>query len=73
MNMTLHEKAISLIKGGIAEIEGYFVEMHHEPYIFDACFKCDLNSVCHQRGNIAKLCEECDFITNEDCYLKKLL
>ena len=68
--MDLHEKAERLIEGGIIEIQGRFVEMRHEPYLFDPCFVCDLNSKCHQRGEIAQLCLECDSLTNEDCYFK---
>lgn len=72
MNETIQEKAIRLVKGDIVEIECHFVELRHERYVFDSCFFCDLNSICHQRGTIAKVCNECDNITNEDCYFKEI-
>lgn len=72
MNETIQEKAIRLVKGDIVEIQGHFVELRHEKYLFDPCFFCDLNSKCHQRGEFAGVCNQCDYITDEYCYFKKI-
>lgn len=66
---TIHEKAIRLIEGGVVEISGLSVIMRHEPYIFDPCFVCDMDCLCHAGNDICNLCEECDAITGEDCFL----
>ena len=66
---SVHEKAIRLIEGGIVEVSGLCVSMCHSPYIFDPCFSCDMDCLCHKGNPICELCEECDSITNEDCFL----
>ena len=66
---TIHEKAIRLIEGGVVEISGMSVIMRHEPYIFDPCYGCDMDCLCHKGNDICNLCEECDTILGEDCYL----
>lgn len=66
---SIHEKAIRLIEGGIVEISCLCVRMGHSPYIFDPCFGCDMDCLCHKGNPICDLCEECDSITNEDCFL----
>lgn len=68
-NSTLHEKAIRLVEGGIVEVSGISVIMRHEPDIFNPCFVCDMDSLCHSGNEICKLCQECDLITGEDCCL----
>lgn len=67
--MTVHDKAIRLIEGGIVEVSGMNVTLGHEPYIFDPCFVCDMDCLCHKGNDICELCEECDSITREDCFL----
>ena len=70
MNSTeIHNKAIRLVEGGVEDINGLFVSMGHEPYIFDPCFVCELDCLCHHGNDICSVCEECDSITNEDCFL----
>lgn len=66
---SVHEKAIRLIEGGIVEVSGLCVRMCHSPYIFDPCFCCDMGYFCRKGNPICELCEECDSITNEDCFL----
>ena len=67
--MTIHDKAIRLVEGGIVEVDGLCVALRHEPYIFDPCFVCELDSICHKGNNICSVCEECDAITKKDCFL----
>lgn len=66
---TLHEKAKILANGGIVEISGMRVILGHEPYIFDPCFCCDMDHLCRKGNDICNLCEECDSITGENCFL----
>lgn len=66
---SMHEKAIRLIEGGIVEVSGLCVRMGYSPYIIDPCFCCDMDSLCHKGNPICDLCEECDSITKEDCFL----
>lgn len=65
----IHNKAIRLVEGGIVDINGLSVSMRHEPYIFDPCFVCELDSICHKGNDVCNVCEECDSITKEDCFL----
>lgn len=68
-NSTLHEKAMVLVKGGIVEISGLRVKMRHEQDVFNPCFRCDMDPICHSGNDISELCQECDLITGEDCSL----
>lgn len=65
----LHEKAIRLVEGGIVEVSGLSVAMGHERYIFDPCLCCDMDCLCHHGNDLCRLCEECDAISHEDCFL----
>ena len=65
----IHNKAIRLVEGGIVDIDGLCVAMRHERYIFDPCFVCELDCICHKGNNFCNVCEECDAITREDCFL----
>lgn len=69
MKNSVHEKAIRLIEGGIVEVGGISVILHSEPNIFDPCFCCDMDSLCHKGNEMCSVCEECDKITNQDCIL----
>lgn len=65
----IHDKAIRLVEGGIVEVDGLSVKLHREPYIFDPCFCCDMDSLCHKGSEMCSVCEECDRITKNDCLL----
>lgn len=69
MERSVHDIAVRLVEGGIEEIDGLCVAMRHEPYIFGPCFVCELYCLCHKGNNLCDVCEECDTITNEDCFL----
>ena len=70
MNSTeIHNKAIRLVEGGIVDINGLSVALRHAPVIFDPCFECEMDCLCHQGNDICNVCEECDSITREDCFL----
>ena len=68
-NESIHEKAIRLIEGGIVEVSGLCVLMGRAPDSLDSCYCCDIDCLCHKGNPICELCEECDSITNEDCFL----
>ena len=66
---SVHEKAIRMIEGGIIDIEGHAVRLIREPYIFDPCLCCEMDSLCHIDSEMCNVCKECDFITGDDCFL----
>lgn len=65
----LRQKATRLIKGEVVEVCGHSVAMGRERYIFDPCFCCSMDSLCHQGNDICELCGECDVLTHDDCFL----
>ena len=69
MKESIHEKAIRLIEGGIVNVDGHFVKLCKEPYIFDPCFCCEMDSLCHFGTEMHLVCRECDQITHMDCLL----
>lgn len=69
MKNSVHEKAIRLVEGGIVEVGGISVILHSEPDIFDPCFCCDMDSLCHFGTEMHLVCRECDRITKKDCLL----
>lgn len=65
----VHKKAIRLIEGGIVEVSGLCVRMGRAPFELDACDCCEMDCLCHKGNSICDLCEECDSITRDNCYL----
>lgn len=65
----IHDKAIRLIEGGIVELDGLCFGMRHEAGLSDPCYVCELDCICHHGNAICDLCEECDSITGEGCFL----
>lgn len=68
-NKSIHEKAIRLIEGGIVEVSGLCVRMGRAPLGELACYDCEMDCLCHKGDSICDLCEECDNITRDNCYL----
>lgn len=71
MNMkdSVHEKAIRLVEGGIVDVDGHSVRLVQYPYIFDPCYCCEMDCLCHRGTEMCDVCEECDAITKWDCFL----
>lgn len=69
MKVNIHEKAIRLVEGGIVNVDGHCVKLGKAPYIFDPCFVCEMDCLCHSGNEMCAVCEECDSITKMDCYL----
>lgn len=67
---SIHEKAIRLVEGGIVEVDGHSVKLVKDPYIFDPCFCCEMDCLCHTDTEMYYVCMECDAITNMDCFLE---
>lgn len=65
----VHEKAIRLVEGGIVEVSGLCVRMSRAPFEMDACDGCDMDCLCHKGDPICDLCEECNSITRDNCFL----
>lgn len=65
---TLHEKAIRLIEGGVAEVDSLVVRAVKVPEGYEPCFWCSMDCLC--KGDIAKLCAELDLIDSNQYKLK---
>lgn len=65
----VHEKAIRLVEGGIVEVDGHSVRLKHRRIYCNPCYDCEMDCLCHKGNDICNLCEECDSILNEDCWL----
>lgn len=65
--LTLHQKAIRLLEGGFAEIDGHVVAAKVAPDDTFSCDICEMDSICHVE--MALLCGEVCDIKQEDCYL----
>ena len=66
---SIHEKAIRLIEGGIVEVDGHAVKLVKYAHIFDPCFLCEMDCLCHKGNEMCDVCEECDAISKMDCFL----
>ena len=69
MKNSVHEKAIRLIEGGIVDVDGHSVKLVKDPSIFNPCFCCKMDSICHSGNEMCSVCEECDNITQMSCFL----
>lgn len=70
MIMTIHDKAIRLIEGGIVEIKADWFRLRKFPDYYDdnPCMECDLDSIC--RGEHTDVCGECESILRRKCCLQ---
>lgn len=66
---TIHEKAIRLVEGGVVEVSGLSVRLVKDSNIFDPCFTCEMDCLCHFGNDMHLLCRECDIITKKNCFL----
>lgn len=68
--MTVHDKAIRLLEGGVVEIEANWFRLRRLPddkFVYP-CLECKLDSICKQEH--VEVCEECDAITGGKCCLR---
>ena len=71
MNMKqkeLHEKAIRLIEGGLAEVDNLWVRAIKVPEGFNPCYECNMDCLC--KGDIAELCNELSWLDKYQYLLK---
>lgn len=66
--LTLHEKAVRLVEGGVVECGGHFVRFLKCPDGFFPCHYCEMDCLCH--GVIQDLCIECCCLVKGDGYLE---
>ena len=68
--MTVHDKAIRLLEGGIVEIDANWFRLRRFPDYFDdnPCMECNLDSACREEH--VAVCEECDAISGRVCCLQ---
>lgn len=69
MKQSIHEKAIRLVEGGIVEVDGHCVKLVKLPDIFDPCYCCEMDCLCYSGNEMCYVCEECDAISQMDCFL----
>lgn len=66
---SLHDKAIRLVEGGIVEVNGHSVKLGHDTDFYDPCFICEMDCLCHKGNEFCNVCEECDSLTDNNCFL----
>lgn len=68
IGMSVHEKALRLIEGGVVPCNGLAVRAIDFPFDDNACMTCEMDSACNM--DMVDLCAECDTITHTKHYLK---
>lgn len=66
-DLSIHEKAIRLIEGGVVEISGHFVVAVEEKELVP-CVVCKMDSACDM--DMKDLCCECEEITRKRYMLR---
>ena len=68
--MTVHDKAIRLLEGGIVNIKGDWFRLRKlsDNEGFTPCTECELDSICREEHEA--VCEECDAISGAVCCLQ---
>ena len=67
--MTVHDKAIRLLEGGVVNIDGNWFRLKKFPDWYDdnPCVECELDSIC--RMEHTDVCGECEAISHRKCCL----
>ena len=73
MEQSIHEKAIRLIEGGIVDVDGHSVRLMKIPDVFDTCYHCDMDCLCHTGTEMCDVCIECVEISKKNCILKLVI
>ena len=66
----IHEKAIKLIEGGQVDVDGHCIRLKYATGTWNSCMQCKMDSICRKDGEMYSVCMECDYITQDDCYLE---
>lgn len=67
--MSIHNKAIRLVEGGIVEVDCLCIKLSYALDEFDPCLECKMDSLCYMGTEMCYVCQECDMITGKACYL----
>ena len=68
--LSVHEKAIRLVEGGIVEVDGHSVKLVNVPDMFDTCNSCEMDCLCHNGTEMYYVCIECMGISYKNCNLE---
>ena len=68
--LSIHEKAIRLIEGGIVDVDGHSVKLVQIPDKFDTCNDCEMDCLCHIGTEMCDVCIECVEISKKNCILE---
>lgn len=70
MIMTVHDKVIRLLEGGIVEIESDSFRLLRlsDDLDVDDCCECELDSICREEHR--NICAECSAISGGKCCLR---
>lgn len=66
--MSVHDKAIRLLKGGIVSCSGHSVRAINVIFTDNPCMLCEMDSACNM--DMVDLCAECDGISHTKHILK---
>ena len=66
--VTLHDKAVRLVEGGVVECAGHFVRFERCPEDHIGCEVCEMDCIC--RMEMTDLCAECCSLIDSDGYLR---
>lgn len=72
MKMSVHDKAVRLVEGGIVEVDGHCVRLNRRKNLFDPCRVCEMDCLCHTGTEMCDVCVECDQISRYDCFLSRV-
>lgn len=67
--MSVHDKAIRLLEGGIVDVDGHAVRLSDAMDIYDPCLECEMDCICHFGNEMHLVCRECDIISGNDWFL----
>ena len=68
--LSVHEKAIRLVEGGIVNVDGHSVKLVNVPDMFDTCNSCEMDCLCHIGTDMYYVCIECVGISKKNCILE---
>ena len=68
--LSVHEKAIRLIGGGIVDVDGHSVSLVVIPDSIDTCHHCEMDCLCHIGTEMYYVCIECVGISKKNCILE---
>lgn len=70
VNMSVHDKAIRLLEGGVVEINSDWFRLlkFSDDIDVEPCSECELDSICREEHR--EVCSECDSISGLKCFLR---